>query len=111
MRVASGAELVGVAPLRDVAAALVAKQRVLLDHWLECSVLVSEDYDVPVRLVAEEVENAELLHPARDEGQRRFAVLHAKVERLVAAGQPAHLVIGKAKLTKDRFDDLGECQV
>src|ERR1700730_2530571 len=99
------------APLRDIAAALVAKEGVLLDDRLKCPVLVGQDHDVPVGLVTEEIEDAELLHPARDEGQRRFAILHTKVELLIAAGQPAYLVIGETLLAKNRLDDLRERQV
>src|ERR1700730_10304744 len=98
-------------PLGDVAAAMVTKEGILLDDRLERTILVAQYHDMPVGLMAEEIEYAELLHPARDEGQSGFAILHAKVERLIAAGQPAHLVIGEAVFGADRLGDLRERQV
>src|SRR5215471_14668583 len=93
-------------PLRDVAAAVVTEKGVLLGDRLERLVVVAQYQDVPIGLMAKEIKDAKLLHPAGYEGQCCLAVLDAEVEWLVAAGQPTHLVIGEPVFTEDRFDDL-----
>src|SRR5262245_59227376 len=96
------------APLADVAPAVVTKKGVLLDDRLEHDIAIAQHHYVPFGLVAEEIKNSQLLHPARDEGQCRLTVLDAEVERLIAAGERPHLVIFEPVVPKDRLDDLGD---
>ena len=64
-----------------------------------------------ILLMAEEVEDAHLLHQARDKVQRGFPVLHAELELGVVAARDRQLIIGEAEGLEDLFDDVGNVQV
>ena len=66
---------------------------------------------MPVFVVPEEVEDADFLHQAADEVQRRFPVLHAELELGIISARHRHLVVGEPESLEDLLDDLRDVEV
>ena len=69
---------------------------------------VGQHERVAARFMLVEIVDARPLHQAVHEIEVGLVVLHAEVERLIAAHKPRDVVVGKAEVVKDLLEDVDD---